>query len=312
MKSHQSTASKSPKHSAAEPSPHRCKHTSRTGRPCRYFASPDSRFCKHHSRDERPDTNDDLAAELAEAAGDFSSPGNVQRVMAKIFHALVQRRISTREAGVLCYIAQTILHTHRAVLQNERYKAQTEVKTAEQRKEELGAILWAQIRNLPGGGQPRRPIPRIDPDPKPPQPSTNQSRNDSPTATASVPPVATAATHSPAGMVSACPEPRRAAPNNSSRSGALTPEATTEQPKKSPATSVTAEIPTKVLNSPISSTSSTSSTSSKPPDLNHFYHRDPTLPVTMQHPSTHCPAPPEPEAIAPRSFYLKHKHGFRQ
>ena len=124
MESQQSlVASPSLQHRASAPpsSRCRCQHKPRSGaKSCRYFAAPGSRFCKHHTRDDRPDTNDALAAELAEAAGDFSSPKNVKLVMAKIFHALVQRRLSPKEAGVLCYIAQTILHSHRAIAYQQK------------------------------------------------------------------------------------------------------------------------------------------------------------------------------------------------
>ena len=96
--------------SSASPSRPRCSHKSQNGKPCRYSAMSGFRFCKHHVPDEVPPSDDALAAILAKAAGHLSCPEDVRRVMAAIFHALVQHRLSSKDAGVLCYIAQTILH----------------------------------------------------------------------------------------------------------------------------------------------------------------------------------------------------------
>jgi hypothetical protein len=63
--------------------------------------------------------------------------------MAIIFHAMVQRRLSAREAGVLCFIAQTILHSHRAIAYHE--KLQAEAAVAEKRRNEPDKLTW----NLP-------------------------------------------------------------------------------------------------------------------------------------------------------------------
>jgi hypothetical protein len=71
-----------------------------------------------------PPFDDALVAEIASLAGDFSSPEQVSRVMAKIFHSLLHRRISTKEAGMLCYIAQTILQSQRTVSYLEKSTAQ--------------------------------------------------------------------------------------------------------------------------------------------------------------------------------------------
>jgi len=63
-----------------------------------------------------------LADEIAQLAGDFSSPEQVNRVMGKIFDSLLHRRISAKEAGTLCYIAQTILNGQRTVRFIEKNK----------------------------------------------------------------------------------------------------------------------------------------------------------------------------------------------
>jgi hypothetical protein len=78
---------------------------------------------------------DTLTDELAEAAGDFSSAGPVNHVMGKVFHALAADRISTRKAGVLCYIAQTILHSARAMALQKKLDAEVAArKAAEEEK----------------------------------------------------------------------------------------------------------------------------------------------------------------------------------
>jgi hypothetical protein len=69
-----------------------------------------------------PQFDSALAAEITELAGDFSSPEQVNRVMGKIFDSLLHRRITAKEAGTLCYIAQTILNGQRTVTFIEKSK----------------------------------------------------------------------------------------------------------------------------------------------------------------------------------------------
>jgi hypothetical protein len=112
----------------------RCIYRFPSGRRCRQSVSPDnSQFCLTHLRrvsqvaaqpEHPPAIDGALADEITELAGDFSSPGQVNRVMGKIFHSLLHRRISAKEAGVLCYIAQTILHSHRTLSYLEKAAAQ--------------------------------------------------------------------------------------------------------------------------------------------------------------------------------------------
>lgn len=85
-----------------------CSYKTSTGKPCRYLALPGKVFCKSHVRRLLPDP-DALAEELISVGENLDSPWKIGDVMAKVFHATLRRRISPREAGVLCYIAQTIL-----------------------------------------------------------------------------------------------------------------------------------------------------------------------------------------------------------
>jgi len=63
-----------------------------------------------------------LVTEIVELAGDFSSPERINRAMGKIFDSLLHRRITPKEAGTLCYIAQTILNSQRTVTFIEKSK----------------------------------------------------------------------------------------------------------------------------------------------------------------------------------------------
>jgi len=85
-----------------------CSYKTSTGKPCRYLALPGKVFCKAHVRQLLPDP-DALAEELIAVGNTMGSPWKVAGVMVKVFHATLRRRISAREAGVLGYIAQTIV-----------------------------------------------------------------------------------------------------------------------------------------------------------------------------------------------------------
>ena len=117
----------------------RCVYRFPSGPRCRNSVSPQHpQLCSAHLQHaaslpppshpeppEAPAFDDVLAEEIAALAGDFSSPEQVNHVMGKIFHSLLHRRISAKEAGVLCYIAQTILHSHRALSYLQKTAAQT-------------------------------------------------------------------------------------------------------------------------------------------------------------------------------------------
>ncbi|HTZ46919.1 MAG TPA: hypothetical protein VMH20_04975 [Verrucomicrobiae bacterium] len=110
----------------------RCGYRFPSGRRCRQSVAPENgEFCLTHLRrvsqaaglaEAVVPVDEALVAEIAELAGDFSSPDQVNRVMGKIFEALLHRRVSAREAGVLCYIAQTILNGQRTVRFIEKNK----------------------------------------------------------------------------------------------------------------------------------------------------------------------------------------------
>ena len=201
----------------------RCQHVSRDGRPCRYLGlSPENPFCKDHAPPPPPGTPEELACALQRAAADFSSPQDVKNVMAKVFCTTLERRLSPKEAGVLCYIAQTILHCQRLDAYLEKVKQ-------EQAEEEDDGIE----RNYNGD-------PIINYDPRPDYPDSSDT-------------VPSSTAH----------------PTKPQESAPPVPAASQTQP--APANSA---LP-----------SSTSSPPPKPPNLNHFYPRDPALPPGSQDPN---------------------------
>jgi len=62
------------------------------------------------------------------------NPYDVADVMAEVFHAVLRRRISPREAGVLCYIAQTILHSFTVGITRTNMQIKTILMEAESDK----------------------------------------------------------------------------------------------------------------------------------------------------------------------------------
>ena len=98
----------------------RCNYKTRSGKPCRYSAAPNSLYCRDHSSAPQSDQVQ-LAAELAEAAGNLDSPADVTKVLRRMFLALVSGHITERRAGILCYISQTILQANRAVPAHQKF-----------------------------------------------------------------------------------------------------------------------------------------------------------------------------------------------
>jgi len=109
---HQPTDKSTANAASSPPSRPRCQHVSRNGRPCRYLGlSPENPFCRNHVP---PGLPEDLAKTLEEMGGKFETPEEVTGVLRELFFALAKGTITERRAGILTYIAQTILHSHRA------------------------------------------------------------------------------------------------------------------------------------------------------------------------------------------------------
>ena len=90
----------------------RCTYLTSAGNRCRMPASPGAPYCLSHVKNTVIVAST-LAAELSQAAGSLAAPEDVNRVLAKIFLALAEDRLSTRKAAVLGYIGQMLLRSHR-------------------------------------------------------------------------------------------------------------------------------------------------------------------------------------------------------
>jgi len=77
-------------------------------------SSPGSPYCHSHAKNTVIVASS-LASELSRAAGTLAAPEDVNRVLAKIFLALAEDRLSTRKAAVLGYIGQMLLRSHREI-----------------------------------------------------------------------------------------------------------------------------------------------------------------------------------------------------
>jgi len=96
----------------------RCQHVSRNGRPCRYRAvSAKEPFCKHHLPEGSTEQFSELLEKMAE---NFDTPEGVTNVLHSIFFWCAYGYISERKAGVLTYVAQTILNSQRTDIQLQR------------------------------------------------------------------------------------------------------------------------------------------------------------------------------------------------
>ena len=251
MKIPRQTTDKSTANAAASlPPPRpRCLHVSCNGRPCRYLGlSPENPFCRDQVPPPPLGTPEELAYALQRAAADFSSPQDVKNVMAKVFCAMLERRLSPKEAGVLCYIAQTILHCQRLSAYLDKVKE-------EQAKDTDDGIP----RNFFG-----------DP------------------------------------IIPYRPGPDDTLNTDSASTPASQPAPPEESAPPAPAEPQTQPAP---ANSALSS--STSSPPLKPPNLNHFYPRDPTLPPGLQDPKHFSPPPPSREELERRNARLDTALGSR-
>ncbi len=101
----------------------RCGYVTAHGRRCRGLAAGDGKYCVAHGKAGGPkgphlhlETPEEaLQAELTEAAGNLDSPEAVSRVLGKIFMALLQDRLSLRKAGTLGFLGQMLLRSQREI-----------------------------------------------------------------------------------------------------------------------------------------------------------------------------------------------------
>jgi hypothetical protein len=229
------------------------------------LTAPDSRYCHSHATHAKLDATT-LAAELSLAAASLAAPEDVHRVTAKIFLALCEDRISLKKAGMLSYLAQTLLRAHREMAVHR--KMEMEWKEIEQQK---ASAASGQIHgwNVP------RPD-RSDPPPPSTESTAHLPQSDSGTAR-----------ETPAVSEAAKPNSTNPAPPE------LTAEST--EPAKTPARK------SPPPQDPPRATMSAATQTSPRPDLNHFFPIDFTLPPGLQDHRKNIP-PPDAEELRGREL----------
>jgi hypothetical protein len=137
----------------------RCSYLSPSGRRCSLpiCSSHPTRCFTHKPVVLSPDQL--LAAELSKAAGELATPADVNRVLGKIFLALLEDRISLKKAGTLGFLGQMILRADREIAFHE---------IADRRSGKIPVIfdLPRPIRDDPA------PDPQTSPDPAHPLTNT--------------------------------------------------------------------------------------------------------------------------------------------
>src|SRR6266851_4498588 len=100
------------------PNPNRCQFETSDGRRCRMLRhNGHPTLCLFHARDEMQLLESQrLGAEIsASVTGEFMTSTDINFVLGKLFTALAQNRIPPRNAAVLAYIGQLMLHSLRGV-----------------------------------------------------------------------------------------------------------------------------------------------------------------------------------------------------
>jgi hypothetical protein len=95
------------------PSPNRCQFETSDGRRCRMLRRNHPTLCLFHARDEMQLLESHrLGAELsATLTGQFMTATDINFVLGKLFTATAQNRIPARNAAILAYIGQLMLHS---------------------------------------------------------------------------------------------------------------------------------------------------------------------------------------------------------
>lgn len=94
-----------------------CQFPFADGRQCRMLRH-DSHpsLCLFHAREERQLLElDHIGDELASLSGEFKTVGDIQHVVGKLFKLVAANRIPVRNARLLAYLAQLLLHGQSSV-----------------------------------------------------------------------------------------------------------------------------------------------------------------------------------------------------
>ena len=257
----------------------RCAYSSSQGHRCRMPAVPDSRFCLSHAKLAHLDASE-LATELTSVAGSLESPEEVHRLLAKVALAVVAGRMSARKAAVLGYLGQMLLRSHREIAFQKKFTA--EAAEAAQAAEKIAEqkASWQRTMDHLGSLHRRDELPISN---DLPGPATEKT---------AVPP----GTGFPEGMASSVPDRSEdsQASTLAGAASAVSPYALTAPPPSSTSSSTSSPPPP------------------KPPDLNHFYPRDPTLAPGLQDPNRLTFSPPDRAVLARRNLRFNRMHGYRK
>jgi hypothetical protein len=94
----------------------RCHHLSPSGRRCSQPACPSHpTLCFTHAP-KSPSPEALIAAELSEAAGSLETPEDVNRLLTKTVLAFIAGRLPHKKAGMIGFLGQIILRTHREIV----------------------------------------------------------------------------------------------------------------------------------------------------------------------------------------------------
>jgi hypothetical protein len=111
------------------PNPNRCQFETSDGRRCRMLRrNGHPTLCLFHARDEMQLLESQrLGSEIAASiSGDFMTATDINFVLGKLFTALAQNRIPPRNAAILAYIGQLMLHSVPGVQKEYSFKYEYE------------------------------------------------------------------------------------------------------------------------------------------------------------------------------------------
>jgi hypothetical protein len=108
-----STATNNQQSVLQDPQPNRCHFETSDGRRCRMLRNGHPTLCLFHARDELQILESQrLGSELsASLTGRFMTATDINFVLGNLFAATAQNRIPPRNAAVLAYIGQIMLHS---------------------------------------------------------------------------------------------------------------------------------------------------------------------------------------------------------
>ncbi|HEY1467998.1 MAG TPA: hypothetical protein VGF61_03060 [Candidatus Acidoferrum sp.] len=118
--------------SNASPNPpllERCHHRSRSGRRCSQPAcSSHPTLCFTHAPESEPPPSPEVvvAAELSQAAGSLDSPEDVNRLLSKTVLAFIDGRLPHKTAGMIGFLGQILLRTHREIAFQDGVRRKTQ------------------------------------------------------------------------------------------------------------------------------------------------------------------------------------------